>query len=85
MSVSTNVNTAHSHIKNIVRKLDWLGDALVKNPPANTEDTGSIPGPGRSHMPWGTEPVHHTYWAQCLEAVLHLKSSRCSAKPVRGS
>ena len=26
---------------------------LKKNPPANTGDTGLIPGPGRSHMPWG--------------------------------
>ena len=25
------------------------GGAVVKNPPANAEDTGSIPGPGRSH------------------------------------
>ena len=24
---------------------------MVKNPPANSGDTGSIPGPGRSHMP----------------------------------
>ncbi|XDB64288.1 hypothetical protein AB1E18_017602 [Capra hircus] len=24
---------------------------LVRNPPANAGDTGSIPGPGRSHMP----------------------------------
>ena len=23
-----------------------------KNPPANVEDTGSIPGPGRFHMTW---------------------------------
>ena len=27
------------------------GGAVVKNPPANAGDTGSIPGPGRSHMP----------------------------------
>ena len=27
------------------------GDAVVKNPPANAGDTGSSPGPGRSHMP----------------------------------
>ena len=27
------------------------GGAVVKNPPANARDTGSIPGPGRSHMP----------------------------------
>ena len=24
---------------------------VVKNPPANAGDTGSIPGPGRSHIP----------------------------------
>ena len=23
-----------------------------KNPPAKAGDTGSIPGPGRSHIPW---------------------------------
>ena len=28
------------------------GGAVVKNPPANAGDVGSIPGPGRSHMPW---------------------------------
>ena len=27
------------------------GDAVVKDPPANTGDMGSSPGPGRSHMP----------------------------------
>ena len=26
---------------------------LVKNLPCNARDTGSIPGPRRSHMPWG--------------------------------
>ena len=30
---------------------DFPGGAVVKNPPAHAEDTGSIPGPGRSHMP----------------------------------
>ena len=29
---------------------DFPGGAVVKNPPANAGDTGSIPGPGRSHM-----------------------------------
>ena len=28
------------------------GGALVKNPPASAGNTGSSPGPGRSHMPW---------------------------------
>ena len=27
------------------------GDAVVENLPANAGDTGSSPGPGRSHMP----------------------------------
>ena len=31
---------------------DFPGDAVVKNPPADAGDTGSIPRPGRSHMPW---------------------------------
>ena len=26
------------------------GGSVVKNPPANAEDTGLTPGPGRSHM-----------------------------------
>ena len=30
---------------------DFPNDPVVKNQPANAEDTGSIPGPGRSHMP----------------------------------
>ena len=31
--------------------LDFPGGTVVKNPPANAGDTGSSPGPGRSHMP----------------------------------
>ena len=30
--------------------LGFRGSAVVENPPANAGDTGSIPGPGRSHM-----------------------------------
>ena len=30
---------------------DFPGGAAVKNPPANAGDTGSIAGPGRSHIP----------------------------------
>ena len=35
--------------KNLIR--DFPGDAVVKNPPANAGDTGSIPGLGISHTP----------------------------------
>ena len=31
-------------------KRDFPGGTVVKNPPANAGDTGSIPGPGRSYM-----------------------------------
>ena len=31
---------------------DFPGGAVVKNPPANAGDVGSIAGPGRCHMPW---------------------------------
>ena len=37
-------------LKNSINK-DFPGGAVVKNPPASAGDTGSIPGPGRFHMP----------------------------------
>ena len=73
------------------------GSPVVKNPPANAGDTGSILGPGRSHTPredptchGATKPVHHNYWAHmlqllnpvCLEPMLHNKRSRCNEKPM---
>ena len=33
------------------------GGSVVKNLPASAGDTGSIPGPGRCHMPHATEPL----------------------------
>ena len=32
---------------------DFLGGPVVKNLLANARVIGSIPGPGRFHMPWG--------------------------------
>ena len=40
---------------------DFPGGAMIKNPPANAGDTGSSPGPGRSHILRATKPVHHNY------------------------
>ena len=39
----------------IVRKQrrDFPGGTVDKNPPANSQDTGLIPGPGRFHIPQG--------------------------------
>ena len=33
------------------KRQDFFGGAVDKNPPANVGNTGSIPGPGTSHMP----------------------------------
>ena len=38
--------------KKMLLKSGFLGGSEVKNLPANVGDTGSIPGPGRSHNPW---------------------------------
>ena len=42
-----------SHLKShaLKKHVGFPGGAVVKNPPANAGNTGSSPGPGRSHMP----------------------------------
>ena len=58
------------------------------NPPANAENTGSISGLGRFHMPWAPKPMHQNYRAHkpqllqvmCLEPVLTNKSKNCYEK-----
>ena len=37
--------------------LGFPGGPVVQNPPCSAEDTSLIPGPGRSHMPWGREAL----------------------------
>ena len=32
---------------------DFLGSTVDGNPPVDAEDVGSIPGPGRFHIPQG--------------------------------
>ena len=45
---------------------------MVKSPPANSGDKGSIPGPGRSHMQWSNEAsVPQLLKPVCLEPVHH--------------
>ena len=39
---------------NIMIDLVFPGGLMVKNPPANAGDMGSIPGPERSHVPWSS-------------------------------
>ena len=44
---------AAKYINIFFKKPGFSGGPAVKNLPADAEDTGSIPGPGRSHMPRG--------------------------------
>ena len=37
----------------LIQTGEFPGGPVVKNLPASEEDTGSIPGPGRSHVLWG--------------------------------
>ena len=70
------------------------GGTVIKNPPANTGDTGSSPGPGRSHMSRSNETHEPQLLSLCsrahepqllkpvrLEPVLRNKRSHCNKKP----
>ena len=70
---------------------DFPGGPVVKNPPANAGDMGSIPSSGRFHMPWGnlspcaatTEPVYYVSWSpSALGPMLYDKRSLYNEKPV---
>ena len=47
---SQNIQTAYIAQYQKKQTRDFPGGAVIKNPPANAGDTGSIPGAGRSHM-----------------------------------
>ena len=54
--MDVSVNKTKRKLKDLIHLKcleDFPGGAVDKNPPANTGDMGSIPGQGRSHMPWG--------------------------------
>ena len=56
------LNTSQRYmVPNELQLRDFPGDVVVKNPPANTGDTGSSPGLGRCHMLRSNKPVHHNY------------------------
>ena len=53
---SEQLNKNETEEQNVLKRKKELdegfpGGRVVKNPPANAGDTGSIPGLGRSHMP----------------------------------
>ena len=52
-----------------------LGGPVVKNPPVNAGDTGSIPGPGRSQMPRCNSAYAPRPLSLALEPVGHTRES----------
>ena len=55
----------------MLKKQGFPGGAVVESLPANAGDTGSGPGPGRSHMPrsgWAHEPqlLSLRVWSPCF-------------------
>ena len=58
-----------------------LGGSVVKNLPANTKDTGSIPDPRRRPCHGTTKHVHYNYWACALEPRNHSHWSLHTLEP----
>ena len=62
--------------------MDFPGDPVVKNPPANAEDMGLIPGPGRFHMQLSlcTATTKLTLWNPCTATTeaTHLEAGLCN-------
>ena len=50
--------------------------SVVKNPPATARDTGSIPDPGRSHMPWSNWAPEPQLLSLCSRAREHQQEKR---------
>ena len=66
---------------------DFPGGAVVKNPPANAGDMGSIPDLERSHMPQGNyarapqllKPARHTREATSPQREAHATATKSSS------
>ena len=52
-TLTGNVQAKHTEKTELLKTTggDFPGGVVVWNPPANAEDMGSSPGPGRSHRP----------------------------------
>ena len=63
--------------------MDYPGGPVVKNPPANAGDMGSIPGLGRPCMPWSKQArVPRPLKPMILKPVLCNQRSHGNEKPV---
>ena len=88
-----NAQTHHTCLERKRTPWDIPGSQVVKNPPANAEDVGLIPGPGTkiphamgqlSLCATTTEPTCCRS-SRALEPVLHNKRIHCNEKPVHAT
>ena len=80
------VTQYHSkYLWNLGLECKWRGfpgGSVIKSPPANAGDRGSIPDPGRSHMTCGTtKPMHDNSWAWAVQLMLYNKRRHHNEKP----
>ena len=68
-------------LKNNNNKKDFPGGPVVKTPPANARHMGSVPDPGRPHVPRGNKPVYNYGSPRALEPVPGNKRSHHNEKP----
>ena len=45
----------------------FIGDSVVKNPPANVGDVGSLPGSGRAHGEGNGNQLRYSYLGNTLD------------------
>ena len=57
------------------------GGSVVKKKPANAGDMSSIPGPGRSHLPWSNE-AHEPQLLSLCSRSQELQQSLSALEPV---
>ena len=67
---------------------DFLGGPVIKNPPANAENTGSIPTLGRFHILQGNwararKPMSHNYWSPAFSRACTLQQEKPSQREAR--
>ena len=68
-------------ISDEIMKLSFWGGPVVKNPPCNAGDTGSIPGQERSTSHGTTKPMSHDFRGCALEPSSRNQRSLCAQSP----
>lgn len=71
--------TVKMQLKNVLQ--DFAGGPVVRNPPANPRNMGSISSLGRFHMMWDKEACEEQLSIPCTLEPLLYKRNHCNKKP----